>query len=102
MKAKKNIGYLGNNPLKSWASLKPVDKFEQCNVHLSSLISPQRFTLLMGSYWPLVLRLKIELSIPVFLEECGAAKPLFSIKRVETPKKTFCLIQKKKKPTHKN
>lgn len=49
----------------------------------------------MGSYWPVVLRLKIELSIPLFLEECSAAKPWFSTKGVETPKKIFCLTQNK-------
>jgi len=49
----------------------------------------------MGSYWPVVLRLKIDLSISLFWEECGAAKPLFSTKGEETPKKMFCLTQNK-------
>ena len=51
--------------------------------------------MLIGSYRPAGLRLKIELSILLFLEECSAAKPLFGIKRVKLPKKTFCLTRKK-------
>ena len=56
--------------------------------------------MLIGSYRPVGLRLKIELSILLFLEECSAAKPLFSIKRVKLPKNILFNKQKNDtKPT---